>query len=137
MTYRKDYEMEVNRESKVVVPLMYKVIMRLATLDRDATITALRANLCELMQYAINVNRNINNMHTYFNQNYAQLKAWEQSADNVYTIFFKAYLQGIPDATFHNFMNRLQDDWMDQTGDTKDAKHDNIMRKAKQNMTCS
>ena len=73
LTYKKDYEILVNGELKVVVPLMYKTIMRSATLDGNATITALRANLCELMPYAIM--HNIDEFHTYFNHNYAQLKA--------------------------------------------------------------
>ena len=67
--------MEVNRETKVVALLMYKVIMRLVTLDGNATVTVLRVNLCELTQYAIKENGNIGSIHTYFNQNYAQLKA--------------------------------------------------------------
>jgi len=131
LTYKKDYEILVNGESKVVAPLMYKTIMRLATLDGNATITALRANLRELTQYAIKQNGNIDEIHTYFNQNYAQLRARGQSVDDVHTILFEAYLQGVPDATFHDYMRRLQDDWMDQTGDMRDATHEDIMKKAK------
>ena len=41
LTYNKDYDMEVNGKTNVVAPLMYKVIMRLATWDRNATVTAL------------------------------------------------------------------------------------------------
>ncbi len=110
---------------------MYKTIMSLSTLDGNATVTALRANLHELMQYAIKQNGNIDEIHTYFNQNYVQLKARGQSVDDVHTILFKAYLQGVPDATFHDYMSRLQDDWMDQTGDMRDATHEDIMKKAK------
>ena len=62
-------------------------------------------------------NRNIDEIHLYFNQINAQLKAREQSINNMHTILFEAYLQGVPDATFHDYMRRLQDDWMDQTGD--------------------
>ena len=54
---------------------MYKVIMRLVTLDGNVTVTALQANFSELTQYAIKENGNIDNIHTYFNQNYAQHKA--------------------------------------------------------------
>ena len=67
--------MEINEETKVVAPLVYKMIIRLANLDGNATVTALRANLHELTQYAIKENGNINSIHTYFNQNYLQLKA--------------------------------------------------------------
>ncbi len=46
----------------------------------------------------------------------------------MHTILFEAYLQGVPDATFHDYMKRLQDDWMDQTGDMRDATHEDIMK---------
>jgi hypothetical protein len=131
LTYKKDYEVMVNGQPKIVAPLMYKTMMRLATLDGNATVTALRTNLRELTQYAIKHNGNIDEIHTYFNQNFAQLKARGQSVDDVHTILFEAYLQGVPDATFHDYMSRLQDDWMDQTGDMKDATHEDIMKKAK------
>ncbi len=49
----------------------------------------------------------------------------------MHTILFEAYLQSVPDATFHNNMKRLQDDWMDQTGVMKDATQEDIMKKAK------
>ncbi len=75
LTYKKDNEILINEEPKVVAPLMYKSIMRLAMLDGNATVTALRANLCKLTQYKIKQNGNINKIHTYFNQNYMQLKA--------------------------------------------------------------
>ncbi len=89
-------------EPKVAAPHMYKTIMRLATLNANATITALQTHLRELTQYAIKQNRNIDVIHSYFNHNYAQLKAREQSINSVHTILFEAYLQGVPDATFHD-----------------------------------
>ena len=63
--------------------------MRLMTLDGNTTINALRANLYELIKYAINHNRNTDEINKYFNQNYAQLKARGQSVDNVHTILLK------------------------------------------------
>jgi hypothetical protein len=128
ITYPKDYELIVNSEPKVTAPLMYTTIMRLATLDGKATITALWANLCELTQYAIKENGNINRIHTYFNHNYAQLKFCGQSVDDVHTILFEAYLQGVPDMAFHDYIRRLQDNWMDQTGDMRDDTHEDIMK---------
>ena len=131
LTYRKDYKILVNSEPKVVAkPLVYKTMMRLATLDGKATVTTLKANLCELTQYAIKENGNINTIHTYFKQNYAHLKACGQSVGDVHAIFFEANLQG-PDATFYEYTRRLQEDWMDQTGDMRDAIHKDIMKKAK------
>ena len=60
----KNYRMEVNEETKVVAPVTCKVIMRLATLDGNVTVTALRANLHELTQYEITENESINSLHT-------------------------------------------------------------------------
>ena len=56
--------------------------------------------------------------------------------NNVHTILFKAYLQDVPDATFHDYMRKLQDDWMDQAGNMKDMTHEDIMQetKAKHNL---
>jgi hypothetical protein len=71
----------------------------LATLDGKATVTTLQANLFELTQYAIKENGNIDRIHTYFNHTYAQLKGQGQSVNNIHTILFEAYLQGVPDAT--------------------------------------
>ena len=123
LTYQKDYEMEVNRETKVVTSLMYKTIMSLTTLDGNATVTALQANRHELRQYEIKENGSINSIDNYFNQNYAQLKVQGQLVDNAHTILFNAYPQGVPHATFHDYTRRLQDNWMDQTGDMKDSMH--------------
>jgi hypothetical protein len=67
----------------------------------------------------------------YFNQNYAQLKARGKSVDNVHTILLNAFLLGVLDATFQDYMCMLQDNWMDQTGDMRNATHEDIMKKAK------
>ena len=44
---------------------------------------------------------------------------------------FDIYILGIPDATFHNDMNRLQDDWMDQKRDMHSATHKDIIKRQK------
>ena len=51
--------------------------------------------------------------------------------NSIHTTLFEVYLQGVPDSTFHYSMRRLQDDWMDQTGDMKDVTHKDIIQKAK------
>jgi predicted glycosyltransferase len=45
LTYCKDNKVLVNGEFKVVASLMYNTIMPLATLDKNATLMALRTNL--------------------------------------------------------------------------------------------
>lgn len=69
LNYGKYYVITINGEPKVVAPLMCNTIMRLATLDGNASITAVRTNLCELTQYKIKQKSNIDKIQTYFNQN--------------------------------------------------------------------
>ncbi len=44
------------------------------------------------------------------NQNYAHLKAQDQSFNEDYMILLDVYRQGIPDTTFHDYMHMMQDD---------------------------
>ena len=48
LTYRQDYEVSIGGDDVIVTALMYKTIMQLATLDGNATVAALRANLDKL-----------------------------------------------------------------------------------------
>lgn len=135
MAYSSEYELEDpddNNKKKTAGPLLYKTIMRLSTLDSNATIKYLRANLRELPAFCARENGNIAKVHEYFNTNYSQLAARGCSCDDVETILFDTYMTAVPDATFQEYMRRNYDDWMDNKGDMKDAKHDVIMRLASQ-----
>ncbi len=130
LSYREDYEIDDNGTKKIAAPLLYKTVMRLATLDSNATDRQLRTNLRELTSYAIRENGNIDKIHTYFDQNYTQLRARGQAVDDVHSILFDAYL-AVPDAEFHQYMKRLHDDWMDQVGEMKGIKFEHLMQRAK------
>jgi hypothetical protein len=56
-------------------PLMYKVIMRLATIDSIATTQTLRNNLQNLGFFAAMVNGDIDKINSEFDQNYSQIIA--------------------------------------------------------------
>jgi hypothetical protein len=56
-------------------PLMYKIIMRLATIDSVATTQMLRDNLQSLGMYVATVSGDIDKVHSKFNKNYSQLIA--------------------------------------------------------------
>jgi hypothetical protein len=71
LTYRKDYLIG-NVEC---APLMYKVIMRLATIDSVATTQALRDNLHALGSFASTVSGNIGKINAEFDKNYSQIIA--------------------------------------------------------------
>ena len=56
---------------KVYAPLLFKTIMRLATIDSVATTEALRANLRELVAYAATVSGDVDKINEYFDKNYS------------------------------------------------------------------
>jgi hypothetical protein len=56
-------------------PLMYEIIMRLATIDSIATTETLHANLNNLHIYAASVNGDIDLIISYFDVNYSQILA--------------------------------------------------------------
>jgi hypothetical protein len=56
-------------------PVMYKVIMRLATISLIATTQTLRDNLQNLGVFAATVNGNIGKINSDFDQNYSQIIA--------------------------------------------------------------
>ncbi len=130
LSYCNDYEINNNRVKKIAAPLLYKTIMHLAALDSNATDCQLCANLRELTSYAIRENGNIDKIYTYFDQNFTQLKACKQNIDNVHCILFIAYL-AIPNAEFNTYMHCLYDNWMDQVGEMKNIKFEQLMQHAK------
>ena len=71
LTYRKDFIIE----GVECAPLMYKVIMRLATIDSVATTKALRNNLQNLGTYASTVSGDIDKINTEFDKNHSQIIA--------------------------------------------------------------
>ena len=59
----------------IVAAALYKVIMKLTTMDDKSTNQSLRDAIRNLPQYAISVNGDVPKINTYFDVNYAQLKA--------------------------------------------------------------
>jgi hypothetical protein len=54
---------------------MYKIIMRLATINSVTTTQTLRDNLQNLSLFAATVSGNIDKINTEFNKNYSQILA--------------------------------------------------------------
>ncbi len=71
---------------------MYKVIMRLGTIDSVTTTQTLRDNLQNLGVFAVTVKGNIDKANTEFDTNYSQLLARGATLDDPIGILFKAYL---------------------------------------------
>jgi hypothetical protein len=93
-------------------PLMYKIIMRLATIDSIATNEALRANINSLPQYAASVNGDVDLINSYFDVNMLQLLARGQTVDNPIAKIFDAYL-ATPDQAFRQYIAKKQEDYHD------------------------
>jgi hypothetical protein len=71
LTYRNEYTFD----GVEYTPLMYKIIMRLATIDSVATTQTLWDNLQNLGVFAVTVKANIDKINAEFDTNYSQLLA--------------------------------------------------------------
>jgi hypothetical protein len=109
-------------------PLMYKIIMRLATINNIATTETLCANLNNLHIYAASVNGNIDLINSYFNLNYSQILAQGSTIDDPIAKLFDAYLV-VPDFNFKQYMAKKQDDYHDGNLGPNFT-HENLMAQA-------
>ena len=71
LTYRKEYTFD----GVEYAPVMYKVIMRLATIDSITTTKTLRDNLQNLTVFTATVSGDIDKINTEFDSNYSQILA--------------------------------------------------------------
>jgi hypothetical protein len=92
-------------------PLMYKIIMHLATIDSVATTQTLRDNLPLLGVYTATVSGDINKVHNKFVKNYSQLIARGATADNPIDILFDAYLV-VPCHNFKTYILHQHEDYL-------------------------
>jgi hypothetical protein len=88
LTYRNEYTFN----GVEYASLMYKIIMRLSTIDSVTTTQILRDNLQSLGVYTAMVSGDINKVHNKFNKNYSQLIARGATVDDPICILFEAYL---------------------------------------------
>jgi hypothetical protein len=110
-------------------PLMYKIIMRLATINSVATTEALRANLNNLPIYAASVvNGDIDLINSYFDVNYSQILARGSTINDPIAKLFNAYLVA-PDYNFKQYIAKKQDDYHDGNMGASFT-HENLMAQA-------
>jgi hypothetical protein len=93
-------------------PLMYKIIMRLATINSVATTETLRKNLDGLPAYAASVNGDVDMINSYFDANYSQILARGATIDDPLSKLFEGYL-AIPDDTFRKYILSKQERYHD------------------------
>jgi hypothetical protein len=108
LTYCKEYTFN----GIEYVPLMYKIIMRLVTIDNAATTQTLQDNLNNLGTYAATVNGDINKIHGEFDKNLSQLIHRGATFDNPIGILFEAY-SVVPCYHFKKYISRQHEDYLD------------------------
>jgi hypothetical protein len=86
------YQNEYTFDRVEYAPLMYKIIMRLATIDSVPTTQTLCNNLQFLGVYMATVSGDIDKVHNKFDKNYSQLVARGATIDDPIGILFEAYL---------------------------------------------
>jgi hypothetical protein len=123
LTYRKEYTFE----GIEYAPLMYKVIMRLTTIDMVATTQTLQDNLQNLGVFAATVNGNNNKIHGKFDKNFSQLIARGATVDDPIGILFDAY-SVIPCYNFKQYIKRQHKDNLDDKLTL--ITHENLMTSA-------
>eukprot|EP00956_Cyclotella_meneghiniana_P031708 scaffold84058_cov48-Cyclotella_meneghiniana.AAC.1 len=113
----------------IVAAALYKVIMKLTTLDTKITDKALRDIIQDLPAYCLQVQGDIDKVHTRFNNTYAQLKARGEDVSDKEALLFNTYAQ-VPDKDYRDYMKRQKDDYYANAGDMKNATYLTIMKKA-------
>ncbi len=106
LTYYNKYTFD----SVEYAPLMYKIIMRLATIDSVTTTQTLRGNLQNLGVFAATVCGDINKIHGEFDKNHSQLLACGGTINNPIGLLFDAYLV-VPCHNFKEYIHHHHDKW--------------------------
>jgi len=109
-------------------PLMYKIIMRLATIDSIATTQTLWNNLQNLGVFTIMVRGDINKVNAEFDTNYSQLLAQGATLDDPIGILFEAYLL-VPCYNLTKYMSTKHDEYLN--GNLHSLTHKAMMSMAK------
>jgi polysaccharide deacetylase 2 family uncharacterized protein YibQ len=106
------YRNEYTINNKICAPLLYKVIMRQATIDSKATSEALRQNLNELASYAPTVGGDVDMINSRFDENYTQLIARGETVDDPIAKLFDAY-KNVPCSQFKTYITHVYEDYLD------------------------
>jgi hypothetical protein len=108
LTYRNEYTFD----GVEYAPFLYKIIMRLATVDSVATTQTLQENLQNLGVIAVTVNGDMNKIHGKFGRNHLQLLAHGITVDNPIGLLFDAY-SVVPCQNLKEYIHCHHNDWLD------------------------
>lgn len=101
-------------DGEVYAPLLFKIIMKLATVDSKATTEKLRDQLNHLDVYAASkCDNDLEKLHEFFDVNYTQLIGRGESIDDPIAILFKAY-KGMQDRTFNAYIEQKKNDYFEE-----------------------
>jgi hypothetical protein len=128
LAHLKPYQVQCMFEGVEYGPLMYKTIMRLATIESIATTETLHANPNNLPSYAASVNGDVDLINSYFDTNYTQILARGATVDNPIAKLFDAYLS-VPNYNFKQYISKKQDDYHDRNLGASFT-HKNLMAQA-------
>ncbi len=112
LAHLEPYQSQYMFEGVEYWPLIYKTIMRLATIDSVTTTETLRANLNNLPSYTASVNGDVDLINSYFDTNYTQILGRGATVDDPIAKLFDVYLS-IPDYNFKQNISKKQDDYHD------------------------
>jgi hypothetical protein len=124
LTYQNKYTFDGVKYASLV----YKIIMRLTTIDSVPTTQALRDNLQSLGTFTAVVSGDIDKIHSEFNKNYSQLIARSATIDNPISILFGAYLV-VPCHHFKSYIRQQHEVYRD--GKLTTITHEALMTSAK------
>jgi hypothetical protein len=115
--------------NEVYAPLLFKTIMRLATIDSKATANFLRESLNNCDSYMVKCSSDINQFNLFFTTTYTQLLGRGESVDDPLVPLWKGYLAA-QDHNFHAFIERKQQDYFEEKDDMKDLDYTKLMTQA-------
>ncbi len=124
LTYRNEYTFD----GAEYAPLMYKIIMRLATINSVATTQMPRDNLQSLGVYVATVRDDIDKVHNKFDKNYSHLIIRGATVNDPIGILFKAYLV-VPCHNFKMYIRRQHKDYLE--GKLTNITHEALMTSVK------
>jgi hypothetical protein len=120
LTYHNKYTFN----SVEYAPLMYKIIMRLATISSITTTQTLRKNLQNLGVFVAPFNGNINKIYGKFDRNHSQLVARGMAVDDPIGLLFDAYFVVLCHI-FREYIRCHHDNWLN--GKLTGRTHETLM----------
>ena len=126
LAYRDEYTIE----KQVAFPLLYKTLMRLATLDSTATDAALRTNIRNCKIFAQECDWDVDKIISHVDDNFSQLKARGKAMDDAPQIILEMFSKAKDTVFAKYFTDKLNDFW-DETNEMKNISVETILAKAK------